>query len=201
MGEPLTLEDLSVSAHSQSQAHSCFLCSADHWLLDSIPHLEPETTCSGSPTSQEYPAPTQRGPHTGGSQSTPAQPWPSLLETLGVQARLSESPVIKPLLYEATMGTLAGDFSDSDQEILSTPHLGAREKSFPSLHTTRGTDGTSVLQARQGTGRPDSNLQSSSVSCLGRKEERRPHRKKQAGMGRGWPPAHQIQPQLRELGR
>lgn len=133
MGEPLTLEDLSVSAHSQSWANSCSSCSADHWLLDSIPHLEPETTRSGSPTSQEHPTPTKKGPYTGGSQSTPAQPWPSLLETLEVQARLSESPVFKPLLHEATLGTLPGDFSDSDQEILSTRHLGAREKGSPGL--------------------------------------------------------------------
>lgn len=133
MGEPLTLEDLSVSAHSQSWAHSYSVCSADHWLLDSIPHIEPETTHSGSPTSQKHPAPTQRGPHTSGSQSTPAQHWPSLLETLEVQARLSESPVFNPLLHETTLGTLPGDFSDSDQEILSTPHLGAREKGSPGL--------------------------------------------------------------------
>lgn len=133
MGEPLTLEDLSVSAHSQSWAHSCSACSADHWLLDSIPHLEPETTHSGSPTSQKHPAPIQRGPYTGGSQSIPAQHWPGLLETLEVQARLSESPVFNPLLHEATLGTLPGDFSNSDQEILSTRHLGAREKGSPGL--------------------------------------------------------------------
>ncbi|XP_059111348.1 uncharacterized protein LOC131904288 isoform X2 [Peromyscus eremicus] len=142
VGQPLTLEDLSVSAHSQSWAHFRSSCSTDHWLLDSIQHLGPEATCSRSQTSQEHPGPTQRGPHTGGSQSTPAQPWPShpresvsLLETLGVQARLSESPVYKPLSHEAvpTLETLAGDSSDSDQEVLSTQHLGARERGSPGL--------------------------------------------------------------------
>lgn len=141
-GSPLTLEDLSVSAHSQSWAHFRSSCSTDHRLLDSIHHLEPEATCSRSQTSQEHPGPTQRAPHTGGSQSTPAQPWPShpresvsLLETLGVQARLSESPLYKPPSHETipTLGTLAGDFSDSDQEVLPTQHLGARERGSPGL--------------------------------------------------------------------
>lgn len=142
VGQPLTLEDLSVSAHSQSWAHFRSACSTDHRLLDSIHHLEPEATCSRSQTSQEHPGPTQRGPPTGGSQSTPAQPWPShpresvsLLETLGVQAGLSESPLYKPLSHEAipTLGTLAGDFSDPNKEVLSTEHLGVRERGSPGL--------------------------------------------------------------------
>ncbi|XP_021056884.1 uncharacterized protein C1orf167 homolog [Mus pahari] len=42
VGEPLTLEDLSVSVHSQSQASSPSSCRTAHWLLDSTQHLEPE---------------------------------------------------------------------------------------------------------------------------------------------------------------
>jgi hypothetical protein len=36
-----------------------------------------------------------------------------------------------PLLHEATLGTLAGDFSDSDHEVLSSQYLGARERGPP----------------------------------------------------------------------
>lgn len=140
VGEPLALEDLSVSAHSQSQAPTLSSCSAATRLLDSIQHLEPESTHLESQTSWEHPCFTQRGPHTRDSQSTPAQPWPShsrehisFLETLEVQARLSESPIYEPLSLEDTLGTLAGDFSDSDQEIPSTQHLGVRERGPPGL--------------------------------------------------------------------
>eukprot|EP00072_Mus_musculus_P056553 XP_006539414.1 PREDICTED: uncharacterized protein C1orf167 homolog isoform X4 [Mus musculus] len=133
VGEPLTLEDLSVSDHSQSQASTSFSCSTAHWLLDSTQHLEPE-----SQTSWEHLGLTQRGPHNCGGQSTPAQSWPShsreslsFLETLEVQARFSESPIYMPLLHEATLGTLAGDFSDSDHEVLSSQYLGARERGPP----------------------------------------------------------------------
>ncbi|XP_008762537.1 uncharacterized protein C1orf167 homolog isoform X2 [Rattus norvegicus] len=135
VGEPLTLEDLSISAHSQSQASSPSSCSTADWLLDSIQHLEPEATSLGNQISWEHPGLTQSGPHTRGNQSTPAQPWPShsrecisFLETLGVQARLSESPIYKPLSRETTLGTLAGVLSDSDQEVLPTRHLGTRER-------------------------------------------------------------------------
>ncbi|KAL6080919.1 hypothetical protein STEG23_010113, partial [Scotinomys teguina] len=148
VGQPLTLEDLSVSAHSQSWAHSCSSRSTDHWLLDSIQHLEPEATRSRNQTSQEHPGPTQKGLHMGGNQLTPAQPWPShpresknLLETLGVQARFSESPVYKPLLHNATLRTLAGDFSDSDQKVLSTQHLGARQRGSPGLQYNKRNRG------------------------------------------------------------
>ncbi|XP_021016930.1 uncharacterized protein C1orf167 homolog [Mus caroli] len=89
VGEPLTLEDLSVSDHSQSQASSPFSCSTAHWLLDSTQHLQPE-----SQTSWEHPGLTQRGPHNCGGQSTPAQSWPShskeslsFLETLENEAQ------------------------------------------------------------------------------------------------------------------
>lgn len=135
VGEPLTLEDLSISAHSQSQASSPSSCSTANWLLDSIEHLEPEATSLGNQISWEHPGLTQSGPHTRGNQSTPAQPWPShsrecisFLETLVVQARLSESPIYKPLSRETTLGTLAGGLSDSDQEVLPTQHLGTRER-------------------------------------------------------------------------
>lgn len=138
VGEPLTLEDLSVSVHSQSQASSPSSCSTAHWLLDSTQHLEPEATRLESQTSWEHPGLTQRGPHNCGGQSNPAQPWPShsresisFLETLEVQARFSESSAYWPLSHEATLGTLAGDFSDSDQEVLSTQHLGTRERGPP----------------------------------------------------------------------
>lgn len=206
-GEPLTLEDLSVSVHSQSQASSPSSCGAAHWPLDSIQHLEPEATRLESQISWEHPGLSQRGAHNCGSQSTPAQRWPShsresmgFLETLGVPDRFSESPIYEPLSHEATLGTLAGDFSDSDQEVLSTQHLGERERD-PQTYVTRGTEGTSLSHTRRKAKRPDfyQNLQPSSVSCLGRQEERRPHRKKQAGMGTGWPPTHQIQ--LRALCR
>lgn len=139
-GEPLTLEDLSVSAHSQSQASSPSSCSTAHWPLDSIQHLEPEATRLETQTCWEHPGLSQRGARNCGSQSTPAQRWPSrsresmsFLETLGVRARVSESPLYKPLSHEATPGTLAGDFSDSDQEVLSTQHLGTRERDPPGL--------------------------------------------------------------------
>ncbi|XP_051029507.1 uncharacterized protein C1orf167 homolog [Phodopus roborovskii] len=42
VGEPLTLEDLSVSAHSRSWVSSRSSHSSNHWLLDPIQHLEPE---------------------------------------------------------------------------------------------------------------------------------------------------------------
>ncbi|XP_060234629.1 uncharacterized protein C1orf167 homolog [Meriones unguiculatus] len=77
VGKPLTLKDLSIPAHSQFQAPPPSSCSTVHWLLDSIQHLEPEATRSGSQASQEYPSPKQRGAHTRDSQSTPAQPWSS----------------------------------------------------------------------------------------------------------------------------
>ncbi|XP_040591011.1 uncharacterized protein C1orf167 homolog isoform X3 [Mesocricetus auratus] len=146
--EPLTLEDLSVPAHSQSWVPSRSLCSADHWLLDSIQHLDPEATGSRSPACQEHPGPTQRRAHTRGGQPAPTQPWPhhpgeriNLLGTLGTQARLSESPVNQPLFHEATLGTLAGDFSNSYQEALSTQHLGARERDSPDLPSNKRNKG------------------------------------------------------------
>ncbi|XP_032746874.1 uncharacterized protein C1orf167 homolog [Rattus rattus] len=67
VGEPLTLEDLSISAHSQSQASSPFSCSTANWLLDSIQHLEPEATSLGNQISWEHPGLTQSGPHTRGN--------------------------------------------------------------------------------------------------------------------------------------
>lgn len=62
VGDPLTLEDLSVSAHSQSQTPSLSSCSAASWLLDSIQHLEPGATHLESQISWEHSDLTQRGP-------------------------------------------------------------------------------------------------------------------------------------------
>ncbi|MEJ1272428.1 angiotensin II type I receptor-associated protein [Cricetulus griseus] len=168
VGEPLTLEDLSVCAHSQSWVSSRSSCITDHWLLDSIQHLEPVATRSRSPTCQEHPGPTHRRAHTRSSQSTPTQPWPNhpresinLLETLRVQARLSESPVCKPQLHEATLGTLAGHFSDSDQEILSTQHLGARERGSPGLPYNKRNRGH--ISATREAGSREARLKSPTV--------------------------------------
>lgn len=194
-----------VSAHSQSQASAPSSCSIAHWLQDSVQHLEPEATCLGSQTSWEHPGLTQRGPHNCGSQPMPAQSWPShsrdsisFLETLGLQARFSESPTYKLLSREVTLGTLAGDFSDSDQRFFLLSTL-RQERGVPqAFYATRGTEsharGTSVSHARRKAKRPDLNLQQTIVSCWGRQEERRPHRKTQAGTRRGWPPACQMQP-------
>lgn len=171
VGEPLTLEDLSVSAHNQSQAPTFSFCSAATRLLDSIKQLDSEATHLQSQTSWEHPGFTQRGPHTCGSQSTPAQPWPShsresisFLETLEVHARLSESPIYEPLSLEDTLGTLDGDFSDSDQEVPSTQHLGARER-CPSglLYNKRHRGHFSVTRE---AGSKETRLESTAVNSI-----------------------------------
>lgn len=171
VGKPLTLKDLSIPAHSQSQAPSSSSCSTVHWPLDSIQHLETEATRLGSQVSQEHLSPKQREAHTRDSQTTPPQLWSShpkasvsLLDTLGVQARLSESHLCKPLSCEVTLGMSVGDFSDSDQEVLFTQHLGARELGPPGhLYNKRSRGHFSVTRE---TGIRETELESPAVFSI-----------------------------------
>ncbi|XP_078308534.1 uncharacterized protein C1orf167 homolog [Panthera onca] len=138
MGEPLTLEDLTVPVQSQARAPSQ---TAIHQLLASVRHLEHEVARLRCRASQEPPGPAHRDPWTssgraGGGQGGPGQPvlasWEGrekpvrgLRETAdfpgtqGAQAGLSDSRASsKPASPEATLRMPTGDFLDPKQGAL-----------------------------------------------------------------------------------
>ncbi|XP_019495291.1 PREDICTED: uncharacterized protein C1orf167 homolog, partial [Hipposideros armiger] len=139
IGEPLTLEDLSVPAQSQARASSQAAISQ---LLASVRRLEQEAARLRCWASQEPPGPLQQEPWTSDGQAVPAYPQPGQLElaswderkrhpgdlrgtkdfpdTPGVQADLLDSQTnSKPTSRETTLKMLTGDFLDPEQGVLS----------------------------------------------------------------------------------
>ncbi|XP_042854012.1 uncharacterized protein C1orf167 homolog isoform X3 [Panthera tigris] len=138
MGEPLTLEDLTVPVQSQARAPSQ---TAIHQLLASVRHLEHEVARLGCRASQEPPGPAHRDPWTSSGRALPAprQPGQPVLAswegrekpvrglretadfpgTQGAQAGLSDSRASsKPASPEATLRMPTGDFLDPKQGAL-----------------------------------------------------------------------------------
>ncbi|XP_038320577.1 uncharacterized protein C1orf167 homolog isoform X9 [Canis lupus familiaris] len=130
VGEPLTLEDLTVPVHGRAQAPSH---TAVHQLLASVRHLERAVARLGCRPSQEAPGPAQRAPWSSSGQALAAPPQPGrpglapwggrkehpgrlggsadCPETRGSQAGPAGSQASRrpALSLEATLGTLAGD--------------------------------------------------------------------------------------------
>ncbi|XP_041621285.1 uncharacterized protein C1orf167 homolog isoform X4 [Vulpes lagopus] len=130
VGEPLTLEDLTVPVHGRAQAPSH---TAVHQLLASVRHMERAVARLRCRPSQEAPGPAQRAPWSslGQALAAPRQPsrpglapWggrkehPGRLggsadcpETRGSQAGPAGSQASRrpASSLEATLGTLAGD--------------------------------------------------------------------------------------------
>ena len=138
MGEPLTLEDLTVPVQSQARAPSQ---TAIHQLLASVRHLEHEVARLGCRASQEPPGPAHRDPWTSSGRALPAhrQPGQPVLAswegrekpvrglretadfpgTQGAQAGLSGGRASsKPASPEATLRMPTGDFLDPKQGAL-----------------------------------------------------------------------------------
>ncbi|XP_047724862.1 uncharacterized protein C1orf167 homolog [Prionailurus viverrinus] len=138
MGEPLTLEDLTVPVQSQARAPSQ---TAIHQLLASVRHLEHEVARLGCRASQEPPGPAHRDPWTSSGRALPAHRQPGqpalaswegrekpvrgLRETAdfpgtqGAQAGLSDGRASsKPASLEATLRMPTGDFLDPKQGAL-----------------------------------------------------------------------------------
>ncbi|KAM8958522.1 uncharacterized protein C1orf167 homolog isoform 13-T16 [Lycaon pictus] len=130
VGEPLTLEDLTVPVHGRAQAPSH---TAVHQLLASVRHLERAVARLGCRPSQEAPGPAQRAPWSSSGQALAAPPQPGrpglapwggrkehpgrlggsadCPETRGSQAGPAGSQASRrpASSLEATLGTLAGD--------------------------------------------------------------------------------------------
>ncbi|XP_038516250.1 uncharacterized protein C1orf167 homolog isoform X3 [Canis lupus familiaris] len=130
VGEPLTLEDLTVPVHGRAQALSH---TAVHQLLASVRHLERAVARLGCRPSQEAPGPAQRAPWSSSGQALAAPPQPGrpglapwggrkehpgrlggsadCPETRGSQAGPAGSQASRrpASSLEATLGTLAGD--------------------------------------------------------------------------------------------
>ncbi|GAB5574557.1 uncharacterized protein C1orf167 homolog isoform X4 [Prionailurus iriomotensis] len=138
MGEPLTLEDLTVPVQSQARAPSQ---TAIHQLLASVRHLEHEVARLGCRASQEPPGPAHRDPWTSSGRALPAHRQPGqpalaswegreklvrgLRETAdfpgtqGAQAGLSDGRASsKPASPEATLRMPTGDFLNPKQGAL-----------------------------------------------------------------------------------
>ncbi|XP_072684464.1 uncharacterized protein C1orf167 homolog isoform X5 [Canis lupus baileyi] len=151
MGEPLTLEDLTVPVHGRAQAPSH---TAVHQLLASVRHLERAVARLGCRPSQEAPGPAQRAPWSSSGQALAAPPQPGrpglapcggrkehpgrlggsadCPETRGSQAGPAGSQASRrpASSLEATLGTLAGDcLAPKDSVPPATPQR--QEESSP----------------------------------------------------------------------
>lgn len=182
VGEPLSLEDLAVSAWSRAWAPSQ---AAIHQLLASVRRLEHEAARFRCQASREPPGPVQREPWTSAGQAVPAHPQPSqpvlascnerkkhsgdlretvgFPETPGVQDGLSDSQASsKPARMETTLQMLPGDALDPEQGVLGAHRLRRGKKSSPGTTYGRGRRGDPLLS--QGVGSREASL-CSLVSC------------------------------------
>lgn len=146
VGEPLTLEDLTVPAQNQGLDPSP---TAIRQLLASVSHLERKVAHLGYRAFQDPPGLVQQDP--GSSQAPPSYPHPCqpvlapwdekkrctrspketacLLEMPEGQSGLADSQAqSQPVSPKTTWGMVSGSFLDSEQGVLPTQPLGPGEK-------------------------------------------------------------------------